>query len=282
MGTDIFTGRRLVIATKHQKEKVIAPLFEKHFAVKCFQSNNFDTDTLGTFTGEVPRELDPLNTARRKCLLAMELNHCDLAVASEGSFGQHPSYVFIPADDELLFFMDKKNGLEIFTWQLSTETNFGGRAVKNMDELMDFAAQANFPSHALILRKSRGDSVDIIKGITQADSLSKSFKYLFKKYGEAFVETDMRALYNPTRMAVIEQATQKLIDKIKSCCPQCNTPGFGITDAKRGLPCQWCGTPTPSVLSYIYRCAQCGFTKETLYPNQKEVEDPRFCAVCNP
>lgn len=49
----------------------------------------------------------------------------------------------------------------------------------------------------------------------------------------AYAETGMKALYNPTRMTVIEKAIKKLIDKINSCCPQCNIPGFGITDAKR-------------------------------------------------
>ena len=44
----MFKGRQLVIATKHHKEKVIAPLFEKAFDVKCFVSKNFDTDLLGT------------------------------------------------------------------------------------------------------------------------------------------------------------------------------------------------------------------------------------------
>jgi hypothetical protein len=38
-------------------------------------------------------------------------------------------------------------------------------------------------------------------------------------------------------MTVIQNATKKLVEKINSCCPQCNIPGFGITDAKRGLKC---------------------------------------------
>jgi hypothetical protein len=42
----------------------------------------------------------------------------------------------------------------------------------------------------------------------------------------------MRAMYNPSRMTVIQNATKKLVEKINSCCPHCNIPGFGITDAK--------------------------------------------------
>lgn len=51
-----FSQRKLVIATKHHKEKVIAPLIEKVLGVECFVGKNFDTDTLGTFTGEVERK----------------------------------------------------------------------------------------------------------------------------------------------------------------------------------------------------------------------------------
>jgi len=80
---DIFQNRRLVIATKHAKEKVIAPLLEKELGVECFTDESFDTDILGTFTGEVERKSDPISTARQKCLMAMEANDCDLGGASE-------------------------------------------------------------------------------------------------------------------------------------------------------------------------------------------------------
>ena len=82
----MFNGRRLLIVTKHQKEKVIAPLLEKELGVKCMVTENFDTDVLGTFTGEIERVHDPVTTARNKCHMAMELSDCDLAIASEGSF----------------------------------------------------------------------------------------------------------------------------------------------------------------------------------------------------
>lgn len=86
----MFKGRNLVIATKHKKEIVIAPLLEKELNVKCFVAD-IDTDLLGTFTGEVQRTADPVETARQKCLMAIEKTGCDMAVSNEGSFGQHPS-----------------------------------------------------------------------------------------------------------------------------------------------------------------------------------------------
>ena len=105
---------------------------------------------------------------------------------------------------------------------------------------------------------------------------------MFGKSKSVYAETDMRALYNPSRMKIIEAATQKLITKIKSLCPQCSIPGFGITDAKRGLECSLCGSATNSTLSYIYICQHCQYTNEEMYPHKKTTEDPRYCDYCNP
>ncbi|MEZ4777059.1 MAG: DUF6671 family protein [Bacteroidia bacterium] len=278
----MFNGRNLIIATKHKKESVIAPILEKELGVICFTDETFDTDTLGTFTGEIERELDPVATVRKKCLMAMALSNCDLGVASEGSFGAHPSMFFANADDEFVIFIDKANHLEIIARELSTETNFNGKEIENENDLLNFAESVKFPSHGLILRKSKTDNSDIIKGITNLPDLKKAFHLLYKKFSRVYVETDMRAMYNPSRLKVIETATQKLVDKVNSCCPQCKMPGFGITEAKKGLECSLCGSPTNSTLSYIYRCQKCDFTKEEMYPHKKTKEDPMYCDYCNP
>lgn len=278
----MFHGRKLIIATKHEKEKVIAPLIEMALGVKCIVPNTFDTDSLGTFTGEIERKDDPISTARKKCILAMELKNCDLGIASEGSFGPHPTLFFAPSDDEILVFIDKKNGVEIVERELSTTTNFDAEEISDQRQLVAFATRAKFPDHGLILRKSKEDLTEIVKGITNWSQLTSSFDFFRKKYGIAYVETDMRAMFNPTRMSVIETVTQKLIKKITSFCPQCNFPGFGVTQIISGLPCKLCGTPTRSALSHVYKCQKCSFTKEVKYPNNALSEDPTYCDSCNP
>jgi hypothetical protein len=278
----MFEDRNLIIATKHKKEDIIAPIVEKELGVKCFVAKDLDTDIVGTFTGEVERKDDPLTAARKKCYMAMELTNSDLAIASEGSFGPHPTIYFAPADDEILIFVDKKNGLEIIARELSTETNFNGSVIKSKKNLLEFAANANFPSHGLILRKSKNENRDIVKGITNENQLIKVFYNLINNFGTAYIETDMRALYNPTRMSIIERAAKKLIKKIKNHCPICNTPGFCITDAKEGLPCEICNFPTRSTISYIYSCQKCSYQKEEKYPKGKQTEDPMYCDYCNP
>ena len=108
------------------------------------------------------------------------------------------------------------------------------------------------------------------------------FKEIMNEFGTAYVETDMRALYNPTRMQVIKKATEKLVDTILSLCPKCQEPGFTVAEVKQGLPCEWCNSPTRSTLSFIYSCKKCNHSLEKTYPHNKTKEDPMYCDFCNP
>ena len=278
-----FQHREIIIATKHKKEIVIAPLLEKHLQLRCIVPENYDTDAYGTFSGETERKEDPLTTLRLKCLKGMELFNCDLGIASEGSFSSHPYLIFSNADEELLIFIDKKNKLEIITKTLNTVTNFNGSYIHSIEDLEKFASGVLFPSHALILRNNKDSKEKIIKGITGWNMLYDAYKYIKQNYGgKVYAETDMRAHFNPTRMNVIQQTTERLITIIHSQCPQCNTPGFDVTDLVTGLPCMLCQSPTRSTVSYIYICKHCSYSQEKKYPHNKKFEDPMYCEVCNP
>lgn len=278
----MFKGRKLVIATQHKKEQVIAPILEKEIGVTCFTNTLFNTDSLGTFSGEIERKSSALDTLRAKCIQTAKLHQCDLAIGSEGSFGMHPTLFFSAADEEFLMLLDLKNNLEIVTKELSTATNFGGETISNLQELLAFAEKSCFPSHALILKSSEKNPTFIYKGIQSEKDLINKFEYLKKNFSKVHVETDMRAHMNPSRMQIIKKATQQLISKIQSCCPSCDTPGFDIILAKPGLRCSSCNLPTKSTLSWIYQCKKCAFEKESFFPYQKELEDPMFCDYCNP
>ena len=277
-----FAGRKLVIATKHDKQTVIGPLIETFLGAEWFLNSSFDSDQLGTFSGEIERKDDPLTTLKNKCLLAMELSNCDLGIASEGSFGPHPTLFFGHADDEWIVFIDKKNDLEIYARELSTDTNFGGSVIKNLAEARDFASKHDFPNHALILKNQHEDFDYIKKGIKNHSDLENYFQECFSEYGSVYLETDMRAMYNPTRMKVIEKAAQKLMEKINSKCPECHTHGFSVTEVKPGLRCEWCSSPTDSILYHLQTCQKCGYSDKLYYPNGKKFEDPMYCSFCNP
>jgi hypothetical protein len=278
----MFKNRKLLIATKHGKEKVIQPLLEASLGVECFVVPELDTDQFGTFSGEIPRIDSPVEALQKKCLYAMEQTGVDLAIASEGSFGPHPQLFFVPANEEWLLLIDKKNNLQWKTKKISTLTNFSGQLVHSVEALKSFAAAAQFPDHALILRNAENGKKEILKGIHDLSILLTNFERMRSAYGAVFVETDMRAMYNPLRMQVIAETTQLLIEQLNRSCPSCGTPGFDVVDAVAGLPCASCSMPTRSVLSYVYGCQRCSFWQEVLFPNKKETEDPMYCDHCNP
>ena len=279
---DFFEGRRLVIATMHRKEDVLHPLLKNGLQVLPFVVDGLNTDQLGTFSGEVARTEGPLATAKRKCILAMELSGCDLAVASEGSFGPHPSIFFLPANEECLLLLDRKNKLEIHVSHLSTETNFSGQDFRSWREVEDFAKKVGFPSHGLLLRKSKDSLEDLCKGITDLALLQERANYLLHAYGSGYIETDMRAMLNPTRMAVIQEAGEKLLRKINSRCPACGFPGFDVVSLESGLPCSLCGRPTASIKAQHLGCAHCQHKEVVPHPQGKSSEDPMYCDHCNP
>jgi len=280
--TTRFQDRRLVIATKHAKERAIAPVLEEALGVRCFVPDALDTDLLGTFTGEVERTLDPVAAAREKCRQAMDATGAELAVASEGSFGPHPVMVFVPGGEEILLFVDRAQDLEIVVRDVSAATNFATAQLADEAALLDFAGKAQFPDHALILRRSRDSDADIHKGIHDRATLLRCFRELRERVDEVCVETDMRALHNPTRMAAIGAAARKLVERVQSICPQCDRPGFSVTEVIRGLPCELCGLPTNGVSRHILVCQGCGHREEDCHPDGRTAQDPMYCEFCNP
>jgi hypothetical protein len=272
-----FEGREIRIATMHGKEKVIGPALEKAYRMK-YSVAALDTDLLGTFSGEVERVLTPLEAAREKCRLALEMNDGEIAIASEGSFGSHPTLYFMPTDEEILLLVDRKNDLEIAVKHTSLQTNYGYFSTESDESLSDFLKRVKFPSHALIVKTA--DFIE--KGIQSREQLDRAINACHSMNGQYQLMTDMRAMHNPSRMTVIQEATDKLIQKMQSQCPACSRPGFWITDALTGLLCSTCSMPTRSVKAVIYSCEGCHYTEKADFPDGKMEEDPMFCDFCNP
>lgn len=281
-GVTIFQNRKLVIATMHGKEAVLAPLLQQALGVQIVLPQQLDTDQFGTFTGERVRTRSPLDTAVAKCKAAMQLTGCTLAVANEGSFGAHPLLGFVNADEEIVVLVDEEHHLQIAAKELSTVTNFNAATIHSLAELEAFAKAAQFPSHALIVRANPTDTTQLVKGITDKELLHQLATRLLSQQGSLYVETDMRAHYNPMRMRVIEAAARKLIEKLQRCCPACGMPGFDVAEVVPGLPCNLCGNETRSTKYFIKRCQHCKHEEIEWYPHGKETEDPMYCDTCNP
>jgi hypothetical protein len=269
--------KQICVATKHEKEKVIVPLFSNLF--NCtFLFSEIDTDLLGTFSGEIERTLSPYETAIEKCRMAFKTTDADFAIASEGSFGPHPSLFFVPADEEFLLFMSRDEQLIIWAKHISTETNYNQIENPTDNQLSDFLEKVQFPSHKVIFKSN----TRIEKGIEELNILYQLIQESKLQNKPFSIETDMRAHCNPTRMKVIEETTVKLLEKLNSTCPSCETPGFSVQEVIKGLPCAQCGLKTESTLKHIKECTSCNHKEEILYPRGIKTEDPMYCPFCNP
>ncbi|PSM47409.1 hypothetical protein C7Y66_19925 [Chroococcidiopsis sp. CCALA 051] len=282
----LFTGRVVVIATMHEKEKAIAPILEAELGVQCVVPNDFNTDIFGTFTRDIARPADQITTAKLKAKKALEITGETIAIASEGSFAPHPDLPFISSNQEIVVFIDTLNQLEIVGQEISTETNFNSQSIRTVEEADSFAREIGFPSHGLVvmLNPNSSDREEIFKGINTAEKLREIVTFALSKSltGKVHIETDMRALYNPTRMQNIAKATRNLIQKISQICPNCACPGFDAIAYRRGLPCGLCNLPTSAIRSVVYQCQRCSFQQENLFPQGVKVADPSQCMYCNP
>jgi hypothetical protein len=281
-GTRLFSGRTAVIATMHGKEKVIAPILERALGVTCITPSGFDTDTFGTFSGEIARKDSPMQTLRAKALAALAHSGETMAVASEDSFGPHPSYVFVPGNEEMVLLMDLRNNIEIRGWYLTERTNYSQKKINELNDLEEFKKEIGYPAHGIILKTE--DAVPtkkVWKDISTAMELTELVCSLLEKGSTVSAETDMRAMQNPTRMNAIEKAVVDLVKNCKSHCPECNAPGFVIVAAIPGLRCQQCNFPTESTKAFVHNCKKCHYTVERVKKGV-DYEEPMFCGFCNP
>lgn len=280
----MFKNRTAVLLTKHRKEDVIFPVLQE-MGMYLKVEKKFDTDLFGTFTNEIVRQGSQLETARTKALKAIEITGNPIGISSEGSFSAHPTIFFVQADYELVLLVDAENKIEIAGFEISTDTNFSAEQVSSYEKALAFAEKIEFPRHGLVVKYpvSR-DENKITKGIISRKTLKSAIAEAmkFSSDGKAHLETDMRAMYNPRRMKVIEKATINLLNKIKSVCPQCSWPGFEISEWIKGLPCENCFLPTRGILKHIYQCKKCGFKKDTEFPYGEKYSEARFCDFCNP
>jgi hypothetical protein len=282
MSNSLFAGRVGVIATMHHKEKVIAPLLEQELGIKVTVPSNLNTDLFGTFTREIKRQGTQIEAARHKAEKALLITNQTLAFASEGTFFPHPALAYLPCNREIVLLLDKVNNLEVIGQELSIETNFNHQVINTLEDAFNFAAKVGFPEHGLIVRKDPSTS-EIVKGIITEKDLVEAVESTLKKSTNGIqLETDMRAMYNPTRMKNIATATRDLIKKLQQLCPNCSYPGFDVIERKKGLPCSLCHLPTSLTLAEIYQCKNCNFRQEVLFPNSVEKAEPSQCMYCNP
>ena len=278
----VYTGQRVAFLTQHGKEQVVAPVLEQGLGCLIEHVTGFDTDQLGTFTRDVPRPGSQLDAARRKARKGMELSGLWLGLASEGSFGLDPFSGMFPRNLELLVWLDDSLGIEVVGMAQGAARS-AHLLTGDWAEVEAFAARVEFPSHQLVLRPQNQDDPRIHKGIADSGRLRACFDECLAQASnrQVFVETDLRAFANPSRMNHVEQAARDLLQRMQSRCPDCQTPGCWVTERLPGLPCSDCGLPTASYRAEVWSCLRCPY-RCVKARKDRAVTEPRHCSHCNP
>lgn len=211
----MFEGKKLLIVTKHGKDKVLKPIFEQNFNMEVIETPEIDTDLFGTFSGKIQRQKNLIETAKDKCVYAMQHFEADFYLSSEGSFGKNPDYPFAFVNEELIYLTDKSGQNVFSSSSISLDTNFNGQIITTLKEAEDFVKLVDFPSHALVLRKTKKDTEVVYSGIKNPKHLVLINDLLLTLNETYYIETDMRACYNPRRMKHIEETALKLVEDLK-------------------------------------------------------------------
>ncbi len=272
-----YRGCTVVVPTLHGKGAAIARALSPLLGVGVLELT-VDTDRFGTFSGTVPRPGGAIGalTAKVQAARARVGEEC-IVVASEGSYGPHPSMPWLTLGTEWLRFSDPMRG-EFDVRRSTTRPFLGRRVVHELGELHEAIRALGFPSHAVTLRPV-GAEVPPIVGLSCAADVATHVRALLREHPGVEITNDLRAHLHPRRMRLIERTAWKLGIRLRTGCPACGGPGFGEPRTRIGLPCACCGSETSLPRARVTRCVVCAHEVEHPLPG---AADPSLCPWCNP
>ena len=193
-----YAHRQTAFLTQHGKESLIGPMLQAALGCQVVRAEGYDTDRLGTFSGEVPRLESQLQTARRKARIGMELLGTPVGLASEGAFVPDPFGGMLPWNIELLVWIDDERQLEVIGMAQGPARSLQ-RTVQDEAALMQFAQEAGFPEHQLMMRPEGVTHPRVRKGLSDARTLRSAFAACRQESpkGQVWVENDLRAFATP-------------------------------------------------------------------------------------
>ncbi|ROU03720.1 DUF6671 family protein [Histidinibacterium lentulum] len=274
-----FAGRTAAFATMHGKEAAFRPPLAARLGLTLEVAGGVDTDSLGTFTGEIPRAGTMEEAVRAKALLGMAATGRDLGLASEGAYGPHPQLPFLPLGREIAVLVDAATGAEVQETVTDEAPTYARLEIGDRGGVEAFLRRVGFPAQGLILLPAAQGGGAILKGICDPGALGRALEAASPG---AALETDMRAHMNPRRMATLSRLASLLADRLASLCPRCGAPGFGRTGVERGLPCRCCGSATALVAAEVWTCAACAHAERRGRADGGAFADPGACPLCNP
>jgi hypothetical protein len=277
-----YAGQQIGLATIHSKERALAPPFRRLLGAEVVVAPDLNTDTLGTFSGEVPRPDALVETSLLKAELVFNTMDVDCAIASEGSYGPIDRLPLNPGGMEIMAFVDRKRGLRMVETLTTHRTNWRLMKFEAGDPAVPQAVKSfGFPDYGVFVICG-SDGSHPLKGLATLDEVVAAVDQEARRSsdGTALVIADMRAYRNPTRMKVLRALAWKLANRLKTLCPRCGTPGFGHLQSRRGLPCEACGAPTHWIDFEIDGCGACGHAVARARKDGRRTAPRLSCQAC--
>jgi hypothetical protein len=262
---------QVVLITKHGKARWIAPHLEP-LGYQVTESTLFDTDSLGTFSGEIERTLSPKEAALSKAKKACELTKADWGLGSEGSFGGGPAPAMINWNTELLCLYQASSGVTVYA-QAAGPTSVQEFTLDGDLPLAQTLLKQ--PNQLWILRSEQGiekglSATQVLDRVTDIGGSTEQLK----------IEPDLRAMHCPERQQMIAKAAEDLVRRLSTTCPECQAFNFVVKEKQPGLTCTLCSLPTEQAKSWTRICDACGHRHDDIV--EQKGADPTYCHFCNP
>ncbi len=160
--------------------------------------------------------------------------------------------------------------------QQGAATNYAQRTVSDWPQARAFALEVGFPSHGVVV--GRPGTHGFSKDCNDWPAWEQQVRMALAA-GPVWLETDMRAHRNPTRMAMIASCAGVLSRLLQTPCPACRKPGFGEEAPIAGAVCEGCGAVTDAMRAKRIRCTACAHSEVV---ELQATVAPSRCAYCNP
>jgi hypothetical protein len=269
MSSHFTLASSVAILTKHDKQSLLSPLFERAFGLSLTHTDKFDTDSLGSFDNKVARTLTAKQAALKKAYLACDLTACVQGLGSEGSFNS--VFPIGTVNEEIIAFVDIEHQIEVIA-RATKLTPLGIVSAASVDELTQKLSRYS-TDQRWMLKQNDG----YIKGLSLPDVIMHGNN---QTTWPLALEADFRAMYCPDRQAVITLAGEDLITRLSSICPRCTYLDFVAEIPVKGRVCELCNQPTEQVKYFLAKCTKCAYEEKR---DEVTTATSAFnCNFCNP
>lgn len=199
------------LLTKHRKSQQLAPVLYD-IGIELVEIDFFDTDLLGTFSGEIERKLSPKDCALVKAKKAAELSGLNVGIGSEGSFGGGPLPGLMNWNQEIICFYQKAPELIVYALA-EGPTLLKSLKAHSLDDLKQ--KLSNFDRQKWILNCPDGP----LKGLSDKELIT--LHQTPYTVWPIELEPDLRAMNSPLRQIMLQKAALNLAERLQSKCPNC-------------------------------------------------------------